>query len=164
MELLTRLGLAILIILAGIALYIFWTRLQLVRVVRQVRRNSKFAGLEGLRAGTPAILYFTMPNCAPCQTVQGPAIESLQEQYNEQLQVIKVDATEHPELADYWGVLSVPTTFIIDSQGRPRHINQAVTSAEKLMKQLVEFAGLSELREKRSSESLARVRGEIWGE
>ncbi|HLE53485.1 MAG TPA: hypothetical protein VI755_15570, partial [Anaerolineales bacterium] len=38
--------------------------------------------------------------------------------------------------ADYWGVLSVPTTFIIDRRGRPRRVNHGVASAEKLFKQI----------------------------
>ncbi len=41
-----------------------------------------------------------------------------------------------PELADYWGVLSVPTTFVIDGQGQPRHINHGMTSQDKLRRQI----------------------------
>jgi len=38
-------------------------------------------------------------------------------------------------------VLSVPTTFIIDSQGRPRRVNHGVASAEKLLNQIEEVEG-----------------------
>jgi hypothetical protein len=50
--------------------------------------------------------------------------------------VIEVDAAAQPELANYWGVLSVPTTFIIDRRGRPRRVNHGVSGADKLKKQI----------------------------
>jgi hypothetical protein len=46
-------------------------------------------------------------------------------------------------VADYWGVLSVPTAVVIDSQGRPRRVNHGVTSAEKMLKQIEEVEGRS---------------------
>jgi thiol-disulfide isomerase/thioredoxin len=95
-------------------------------------------GLENLRPGTPAILYFTTPECAPCKTIQRPALQRLQQQLGGQLQVIEINAAEKPDLAGAWGVLSVPTTFVLDPQGRPRHINHGVTNAEKLLHQLRE--------------------------
>jgi hypothetical protein len=53
--------------------------------------------------------------------------------------VIEIDASLQPELASQWGVVSVPTTFILDSQGQPKHVNHGLTSAEKLLKQLNEI-------------------------
>ena len=141
MELLTRLGIAIAIALGGVVLYWAVAKLRLSLLRRRAASGSHFGGLE-LRPGVPAILYFTTPNCAPCRTVQGPAVEELREQMGARLQIIKIDASEQIALADYWGVLSVPTTFIIDAQGRPRHVNNGVTPAVRLRQQLREFAGL----------------------
>jgi hypothetical protein len=39
-------------------------------------------------------------------------------------------------VADYWGVLSAPTTFIIDARGQPRAVNHGLASMEKLLRQL----------------------------
>ncbi|MBI5028964.1 MAG: thioredoxin family protein [Chloroflexi bacterium] len=143
MDILFRLGVALLIIGIGIALYFLITRLRL-SLLRHASRDRVDAGLEGFRAGVPAILYFTTPDCVPCRTVQGPAIEELLAQYGDRLQVIKVDAAERTDLANQWGVLSVPTTFIIDAQGQPRHVNNGVATAPKLRQQLRDFAGLGE--------------------
>jgi len=55
--------------------------------------------------------------------------------------VIEVDAEARPDLANYWGVLSVPTTFIIDARGEPRRVNHGVASTDKLLGQLEEVAG-----------------------
>jgi thiol-disulfide isomerase/thioredoxin len=106
----------------------------------QVQRVAAFAPrdplLNGLRPGVPAILYFTTPICAPCKTQQRPALQRLVQELGEQVQIIEVNALEQPDAADRWGVLSVPTTFILDRQGRPRQINHGVAGAEKLKQQL----------------------------
>lgn len=93
-------------------------------------------GLEYAEPDKAVLLYFTTPTCAPCKTIQRPAIEQLKAQLGDGLQVIEVDAAAHPEIADQWGVLSVPTTFVIDAQGRARHVNHGVTRTEKLRQQL----------------------------
>lgn len=98
-------------------------------------------GLENLQPGIPAILYFTTPDCVPCRTIQRPALAHLQAQMVSAVQVIEVDASSHPDVANYWGVLSVPTTFIIDSHGEARRVNHGVTSADKLQAQIVAVRG-----------------------
>jgi hypothetical protein len=50
--------------------------------------------------------------------------------------VIEIDATARPDLAKTWGVMSVPTTFLLDARGQARYVNNGVTRAEKLMEQL----------------------------
>lgn len=70
--------------------------------------------------------------------IQRPALARLQERLGEAIQVVEIDAAAQPRLADYWGVLSAPTTFIIDSRGRPRRVNHGVAGAEKLEKQIEE--------------------------
>jgi thiol-disulfide isomerase/thioredoxin len=157
MEILTRLGMAVAIVLSGVVLYWGISQLRLSVLRRRVTNGSQLGELE-LRPGVPAILYFTTPDCAPCRTVQGPAIEELGEQLGERLQVIKIDASEQMALADYWGVLSVPTTFIIDAQGRPRHVNNGVTPAVRLRQQLREFAGLVDRAEDKPRAGVAEKR------
>lgn len=129
-ELLLRGAFALVIALVGLAAYWALNRFLLWRLKRRP------LGLEALQPGTLGILYFTTPDCQPCKTVQRPALQKLSEELAGRLQVIQVDATERTDLADYWGVLSVPTTFIIDSKGQPRGVNHGVTSAEKLLHQL----------------------------
>lgn len=91
---------------------------------------------DSYRPGLPALIYFTTPGCAPCKTVQRPAIERLKMSFGRGFQVIEVDASARPELAQAWGVLSVPTTFVLDANGKPRHVNHGLASAEKLIQQL----------------------------
>ncbi len=134
---LTRLFIALLIAAAGFGLYWLVNR----ALLRRARRAE--LGLESLKPGIPAILYFTTPDCAPCKTVQRPALDELRALLGDGLQVIEVDAAAEHQLADYWGVLSVPTTFIIDSRGRPRHVNLGATRAAQLLRQLEQAEGRS---------------------
>ena len=155
MEILIRLGIAMAIVLAGVLFYRAAAKLRLSLLNRRAKSSPHFGGLE-LRPDVPAILYFTTPDCAPCRTVQGPAIEELREQLGDRLQVIKIDASEQMALADYWGVLSVPTTFIIDAHGQPRHVNNGVTPAVRLRQQLREFAGLVDSAEDKPRVAVAK--------
>ncbi len=133
-QLLVRLAMAVGLCLLGIAAYWGWNKFQLRRL--SGARGRRLLGLEAMQAGMPGILYFTTPDCQVCKTTQRPALNRLEAELAGGIQIIEVDATVQPELADYWGVLSVPTTFIIDSQGQPRHINHGVTGKEKLRRQV----------------------------
>ncbi len=130
---LERIGLALLIAGVGLAAYFGWTRLWLARKARQT------LGLPDFKPGGPAVLYFTARGCLPCQTVQRPALNELMARWDGRLQVLEVDALEHPDLADSWGVLAVPTTFVIDSRGRPRRVNHGVARLDRLAAQLAEI-------------------------
>lgn len=124
---------ALFIIGVGLAVYLGWTRLGLAR------KGRHSLGLPGYRPGRPAVLYFTTPGCLPCETVQRPALSELMARWDGRLQVLEVDALAHPELADSWGVLAVPTTFVIDSAGRPRRVNHGVARSARLASQLAEI-------------------------
>ena len=117
------------IIFLGISAYWIINRLILRRASRHV------PALNLARPGNTVLLYFTTPSCVPCKTTQRPAIRQVKDRLGVDIQVIEVDANAHPKVASQWGVMSVPTTFIIDSQGQPRHVNHGVTSADKLLEQ-----------------------------
>jgi thioredoxin 1 len=123
-----RLLMAVAIILIGAIVYISVSRV----ILAKARRNS--GKLQ--TGGRPALLYFTTPDCVPCRTVQRPAVQKVRQFYGEAFQVVEINAHEQPDVARDWGVLSVPTTFILDRNGKPRHVNHGVTPAEKLILQL----------------------------
>ena len=129
-EVLERLLIAVAISGLGILVYLLVNRKTLAGAENKVSRFASY------RPGLPAIVYFTTPTCAPCKTVQRPTIQKMQSSLGKWFQVIEVDASSSPELAQEWGVLSVPTTFVIDAEGKPRHVNHGVATAEKLIHQL----------------------------
>jgi thiol-disulfide isomerase/thioredoxin len=116
----------------GFALYKYVKR-------QQIRRTGELRALrdpilESIKQGIPAIVYFTTPQCIPCQTIQRPALITVERELG--VQVVKIDATQDPDAAERWGVMSVPTTFILDSTGRTRDVNNGVADANKLKRQL----------------------------
>ena len=131
-EILLRFVWTLAIIGGGILLYELVNRYLLTRARVQVKNLIP-------THRRPTLLYFTTPACAPCKTVQRPAIEKLKASLGDGLEVVEIDAAAEPEIASQWGVLSVPTTFIIDTKGQPRHINHGVATADKLLKQIQEL-------------------------
>ncbi|GAB4485877.1 MAG: hypothetical protein Fur0016_10820 [Anaerolineales bacterium] len=129
-EVFERLFIAAAISSLAVAAYLLLNRYTLQRASSKV---SKFASYQ---TGLPAIVYFTTPTCAPCKTIQRPTIERLKTRYGQWFQVIEVDASQKPEIAQEWGVMTVPTTFVIDASGKPRYVNQGIATAEKLIQQL----------------------------
>ena len=107
---LLRFGLAIGII--GLGAFAYW----LINQRLLVRASNNVFTLFKKLPNKPVLVYFTTPDCAPCKTVQRPAIDRVSNLLGEKLQVIEIDATERPDLAKTWGVMSVPTTFVLDAQ------------------------------------------------
>lgn len=127
---LDRLLIAVALVLLG------WGAYHLLNRALLRRRTNAELRLSNFQYGLPAILYFTAPGCMPCRTIQRPALEEISGLFGDELQILKVDAAERPDLANHWGVLSLPTTFIIDRQGRPRGVNHGAVRAHELMRQL----------------------------
>lgn len=129
-DVLLRFIIAIGIIGLGAAAYWFVNQRLLARA-----KNNLFTLFKKL-PNKPVIVYFTTPDCVPCKTVQRPALDQIRLLLGEKLQVIEIDASERPDLAQRWGVMSVPTTFLLDARGEARYVNNGVARVEKLMEQV----------------------------
>jgi thiol-disulfide isomerase/thioredoxin len=81
-------------------------------------------------------VFFTTPDCVACKAAQKPALKELADRLSGRVQVIEVDALDNAVLAREWSVLSVPTTFVLDRNGRPRQVNHGYASTEKLFGQI----------------------------
>jgi thiol-disulfide isomerase/thioredoxin len=131
-----------LIILAAFALllaaaYLLWR----MRLQQQTQRLAAAdpGGPAELAAwsltAAPAVLYFTTPTCAQCRLQQAPALAQVQERLAG-LQVLKLDAIEHQRLADYYHVMTVPTTVVLNSRRQPLAVNHGLATAERLLAQI----------------------------
>ena len=128
-----RLGVAIVLLIIG---FLAYQVLRRYHIRKTAATSSQDPILNDLKPGVPAIVYFTTPGCIPCVTQQQPALKRLQTQLGDEIQVIQIDASEHSEVADRWGVFSAPTTFILDNLKQVRDVNYGVADTPKLIRQL----------------------------
>ncbi len=102
-------------------------------------RAAWYRGREAgdlLEAARPLILAFSTPDCVPCRTAQKPALEKLRQRFVGRIEVREVDATVRPEMADRFGILTVPSTVVVGADGRVRAVNYGLALADKLAFQL----------------------------
>jgi thioredoxin-like negative regulator of GroEL len=89
-----------------------------------------------VEVGAPTILYFYGPACAAC-TTQRQALDALA---GGQVNVVPVDAAREPELASWAGVMTIPSTAIVDRGRRLRAVNHGFKPAAELSEQLTRIA------------------------
>ena len=118
---------------AGLALV--WLGLRW-RAARYRRPNARDLLTRLAVSRPPLVLAFTTPECVPCRTMQRPALEELQRRYPGRFEAREVDASVTPELAERFGLMTVPSTVLIDGRGRVLAINHGLARWPKLAGQL----------------------------
>jgi thiol-disulfide isomerase/thioredoxin len=129
------------LVIIGVIVSASFILLKLFQQATFQRRIRDGLGLPAYQLGLPAILYFTAPGCTACEITQGPSLSAIATRYPNEVQIFTHDATADTDLAQAWGVLTVPTTFLIDPQGRPRRVNHGAVGPEKLIEQLTQIGG-----------------------
>lgn len=134
-----RLALTVSLILLGVGLYVAGRGAHL-RLVGRSGRNI-LPGLENFQLGQPALLYFSGAHCVPCRTVVKPALHRLTVELENRFQMLEVDAESQTDAVRQWKVLSVPTIFVLDPQGKPRHVHYGAVHPEVLRSELSAWLG-----------------------
>ena len=119
-------------LLIGVLALAYWIGTRIVLA----RARQGASGFRRFRRGLPGVVFFTTPDCMTCKAAQVPALHALTERLSGKVQLIEVDALQDAGVAKEWRVLSVPTTFILDREGTPRHVNHGFASTEKLFNQI----------------------------
>ncbi len=66
---------------------------------------------EGINSKEPVLVDFWATWCGPCQ-MQGPVIEQASEEFAGKVKVGKLNVDEEGELAQKYGVMSIPTLIL----------------------------------------------------
>ncbi|MCX6045028.1 MAG: thioredoxin family protein [Chloroflexi bacterium] len=118
--------------LIGIAALGIW-RLWLAWRVQKLATLAMPAALAELVPAGPALLYFTTEDCVQCRLQQTPILTQLTDTTN--IPVHKFDAVEQETLANFFGIMTVPTTIWLDKMHRPAAINHGLTGLAQLRQQ-----------------------------
>ena len=129
-DVLVRLLISLVLILLGYLTY-RWTRHSTLKKTRSLTQPFIRPGRRRI-----TILYFTTPDCVACRSAQKPALQQLKDTLGNRLDVVEINAYEKPELAHEWGVMGVPTTFILNEEGTAKEVNFGVAPFHKLMEQI----------------------------
>jgi thioredoxin-like negative regulator of GroEL len=84
----------------------------------------------GLSADGPTVVHFSAPWCSPCTQVRRVVTEVCDDLG--QVAHVEIDMDANPAAARRLSVLSLPTTFIFDAEGRQRYRASGVPKADDL--------------------------------
>jgi thioredoxin len=77
----------------------------------------------------PAIIDFYADWCPPCKAI-APTLDKLAKKYNNQIYIYKVDVDKERELAQHFGIASIPTLLFVPTEGKPEIVSGALPEAE----------------------------------
>ncbi|OCN01117.1 thioredoxin [Clostridium sp. W14A] len=87
-----------------------------------------------LNSGKPLLIDFWAPWCGPCR-MAAPIVDEIAREAAEKVRVGKVDIDSEPELADRFGIMSIPTLVLLrDSKEAARKVG--VKSKKDIMKMI----------------------------
>ena len=93
---------------------------------------------EVINSDAPVLVDFYADWCGPCK-MMGPVVESLAKEYDGRIKVGKVNIDEQPELAQRYGVMSIPY-FAFMKNGNIVSDELGAIPKERLVKKIEEIA------------------------
>ncbi len=99
--------------------------------------QEDFAAQEK-QSSTAQILAFSSEDCHQCHQLQTPALNRVQEALGNSVSVEEIDAPTSPELTRRYHILTVPSTVVLDANGRAHAVNYGFANAQQLIAQVQE--------------------------
>src|SRR5450759_3724080 len=102
--------------------------------------DSNF-GTIVLKEEKPTLVDFWAPWCGPCRSI-APILEELAAQYNDRVNVVKVNVDDNPATASQYGVRSIPTLILVKN-GKVQDTQIGLLSKNQLTALLDKYLNLS---------------------
>ncbi len=104
--------------------------------VWQKRTANTFLMQLSLTPGMAGIVYLFSPSCAVCRTSQKMILDRLEACEGSRFRLLSINVSAQPEIARALGVTTLPTTFVVDAEGRVVHVNNGLATEAMLRRQL----------------------------
>ena len=69
---------------------------------------------EVLESKVPVLLDFSAKWCGPCRML-APVLEEMEQAYAKRIKILTVDVDQEPELAQQFGVVSIPMVVLLQN-------------------------------------------------
>lgn len=110
------------------------TKADFLTKVYNYEKNPQEWVYEGSR---PCIVDFYADWCGPCKRV-APVLKELAKEYKNDIIIYKINVDSEEELANAFGVQSIPTLLFIPMKGKPQ-VARGVLSKEDFVRQINGF-------------------------
>ncbi len=102
----------------------------------QSHKDWKYAG------DLPAVVDFYADWCGPCRAL-APILDEISREYKGKLHVYKVNTETNPELAELFGIRSIPSVLFVPMTGEPA-IAAGMAPKAEIKKVIGEVLGITE--------------------
>ncbi len=100
--------------------------------MKSITSNKQFNDL--VKGGKPFVLDFYADWCGPCQALL-PTVENLAKEFEDEVDILKVNIDQQRDLAKKFKVRSIPQLFFLEGNKIKNHI-QGLTSEHNLRKSI----------------------------
>lgn len=99
--------------------------------IQELNKGNFRSVIEG---GSPVLVDFWAPWCGPCRML-APELEAVSKDLAGKVTIAKVNVDEEPELAEAYGIQSIPN-MIVFQNGKPVRQMVGFTDRKRLMEAL----------------------------